>query len=245
MSRSLLVLTCLAVLAACVPSGATEVEDERLQINLLRERIADVGERRATADELLAATVASVREVDAIVSGLRQADSVDAARGTWEGVDRAFKRAKPGELRPALVELALAVDRARGTLHRARPELTSEWQKRYLDAEDAVLVAIREYAEASDEFGQTVVRHYDTYRDLHERTAIFVEQRWYYRTSEEAADAYELAVQPVLADLATAQADIAEARRPRDDAARAVNEAVEAADEVWRSRPTEAPVDDG
>ena len=245
MSRSLLVLVCLVVLGACIPSGATEVEDERLQINLLRERIADVGERRATADELLAAVVASVREVDAIVSGLRQPDSVDAARDTWGGVDRAFKRAKPAELRPALVELALAVDRARGTLHRARPELTSEWQVRYLDAEDAVLVAIREYAEASDEFGQTVVRHYETYRGLHERTAVFVEQRWFYRTSEEAADAYELAVQPLLSDLASAQAAIADARRPRDDAAQAVNEAVEAADEVWRSRPTEAPDSDG
>lgn len=241
MSRWLLVLLCVALLGACTPSGAAEVDDERLKIARLRDDITQVGEHRRTADDLLARTVAAVREMDAIVSGLRQPDTVDSARDTWERVDTAFQRADPAALRPALVELAFAVDRARETLHRAREDLTTEWQVSYLDAEDAVLVAIRDYAEASDAFGLAVVGHFDTYTDLHQRTAVFVEQRWFYRTPEEAADAYELAVQSVLASLATAQAQIADARDVRDAAAEAVNDAVAAADQVWESRPTESP----
>lgn len=232
----------LAVVLAACPGGRGDpvVDAGALELAQLHEEMSQVASAQRTADTALGASVRAVRELDAIVGALRNLEKVDAARGTWQGVTDAFAAAHPETLRDLLVELAFAVDRARGSLREARGHLEGDWEQRYLDAEDEVLAAVRSYAEAADRFGQAINAHWPTYGDLHARTATFVEQAWFYRNSREAADAYELAVQPLLQALADAQAAVAAARDERDDAGTEVNVAIAAAREVWAARPDAA-----
>ncbi len=243
--RLLPLLVLAAVSAACASAPAEpspSVDPETVQE--LHRRMADVAEAQRTADRGLASAVEAVRQLDGIVSGLRDPGRVDDAKDSWPRVSAAWGAASSEQLREGLVDLASAVDEARVVLDRVRDEAHSEpWLRDYLDAEDEVLVRTRSYAETADRLARALVRHWPTYTDLHDRTARFVEQRWFYRTSQEAADAYELAVQPLLGELASGQEAIAEAREERDAAAREVNESVAAATDAWSSRddPTASP----
>lgn len=234
---SLVLAALLAGACAGPPAGEATPSPGPDAVRELHDRMAEVAADQRRADQRLAAAVEAVRQLDGIVSGLRDPERVDDAKDSWPRVDAAWQGASADGLREGLVELATAVDRARMALDRVRDEAAAEpWVREYLDAEDEVLVRTRAYAETADRLAQALVRHWSTYEDLHERTATFVEQRWFYRTSQEAADAYELAVQSVLGQLAAAQEDIAAAREERDGAAREVNEAVAAAREAWEAR---------
>lgn len=232
--------------AACMGAPAADpsssVDPEALQE--LHARMADVADAQRDADRRLAVAVEAVRQLDGIVAGLRDPDRVDEAKDSWPRVEAAWRAASSEGLREGLVDLATAVDRARAALDRVRDELGDEtWPRDYLDAEDEVLVRTRSYAETADGLARALVASWPTYEDLHDRTARFVEQRWFYRTSQEAADAYELAVQPLLSELAAGQEAIAAAREDRDASAREVNEAVAVAREAWEARddPTASP----
>lgn len=243
----LLVLAAL-VSVACASAPAEEpspsVDPEAVQ--QLHRRMADVAEAQRSADRDLAAAVEAVRQLDGIISGLRDPQRVDEAKETWPRVEAAWNAASSEGLRQGLVELASAVDEARVALDRVRDEVASEpWLSEYLAAEDEVLVRTRSYAETADQLAQALVRYWPTYTDLNDRTARFVEQRWFYRTSQEAADAYELAVQPLLEELAAGQETIAGAREGRDAAAREVNEAVRDARDAWETRDEVQPSPSG
>lgn len=207
----------------------------------LRTEIAAVARAQRTSDERLAAALDAVRRMDGLVSGLRDPGRVDDAKEEWPAVDGAVGSVEAIRLRDGFVRLAREIDGARATLVAVLDDLPTEWERRYLQAEDAVLVALRSYAETTDRLAQTLAQEWPVYAELRARTATFVEQRWFYRTSQEAADAYELAVGPVLGDLAAAQRAIAAAREERDDAAAAVNGATEAADDVWEARDAASP----
>lgn len=241
-SLLLVALLSAACLGAPDADPSPSVDPDALQE--LHERMAEVADAQREADRRLAAAVEAVRQLDGIIAGLRDPERVDEAKDSWSRVDAAWKAASSEGLREGLVDLATAVDRARAALDRVRDELGAEtWPREYLDAEDEVLVRTRAYAETADRLAQALLAYWPTYEELYARTARFVEQRWFYRTSQEAADAYELAVQPLLAELAAAQETIAEAREERDASAQEVNEAVAAAREAWEARddPTAPP----
>lgn len=228
--------------AACASAPAEEPSVDPGDVQELHARMADVASSQAAADRQLAAAVEAVRQLDGIIAGLRDPGQVDAAKGTWPRVEAAWSAASPDGLRDGLVDLATAVDEARIALDRVRDQVTDEeWLADYLDAEDEVLRRTRSYAETADTLARALQRYWPTYQDLHDRTARFVEQRWFYRTPQEAADAYELAVQPLLTELSAAQEAIAEARDARDEAARAVNDAVGSAQDEWEDRPSPSP----
>lgn len=228
--------------AACASAPADEPSVDPAAVQELHARMADVASSQSAADRRLAAAVEAVRQLDGIIVGLRDPEQVDEAKGTWPRVGAAWSAASPDGLRDGLVDLATAVDEARIALDRVRDRITDEeWLVEYLDAEDEVLRRTRSYAENADALARSLQRYWPTYEDLHDRTRRFVEQRWFYRTPQEAADAYELTVQPLLPELSAAQEAIAEARDARDDAARAVNGAVEAARDAWEYRPSPSP----
>lgn len=234
---SLLLLLAAVVSVACAAAPADEPTVDADAVDDLRARMADVADAQREADRRLAAAVEAVRQVDSVISGLRDPRQVDVTKRTWSRVDAAWQAASADGLRDGLIDLATAVDQAREALDRVRSGLDHDTSvEGYLEAEDEVLVRTRSYAETADRLAQALQHHWPTYTELHARTARFVEQRWFYRTPQEAADAYELAVQPLLGDLASGQHAIAETREQRDAAAEEVNEAVAAARDAWESR---------
>lgn len=243
---SALLVGLLAVACSAAPAQEPTPSVDAEAVDELHARMADVARAQAEADRELAAAVEAVRQLDSIIGGLRDPGRVDEAKESWPRVEAAWTAASTDGLREGLVELAESVDEARLALNRVREQVSGdEWPAAYLDAEDEVLRRTRAYAETADELARALVRYWPTYQGLYDRTARFVEQRWFYRTSQEAADAYELAVQPLLSELSAAQGSIADARDARDEAAREVNEAVASARGAWADRDPASPSPSG
>jgi hypothetical protein len=253
MSRLLASLLVLG-LASCTANGVTSAEPApqatpaSVTLDDLRAEIAEVASLQRDADRRIGAVLVAVRDLDAIIGRFRDPETVDDARAAWSDVDARAAAVVVDGLRDPFFELAHAVDRARQTLAGMRAVLVDDggddpsgaWALDYIEAEDAVLVAVREYAEDADRLARALITHWATYEEISEETSVFVEQRWYYRTSQEAADAYELTIQSKLPLLQVAQGDIADAIVTREDAAEAVSEAVAEARSAWVARP--APV---
>lgn len=246
-ARSLLLV--LLVLAACAPGrgsaggppSPSPRPDRAEQLADVTDAVADVAAAQAEADPLLASALSGVRELDLLVARLRDPATVDTARDDWDRVRSAVDAVDLSPLRPAIRELAFAVDRARAALAVAERDAPTAWEARYLEAEDRTLLAVRAYAEDADALAQVLERNWPTYAAIAQLTGPFVERRWVYRSSEEAAAAYEVEISRHLVDLARAQDRIAEFRERRDEAARAVNEAVADTRDVFRQRPSEPP----
>ena len=239
MHRAVLLLIAVALVAGCEVDGGPAPADTPEPIDLagLRETVAEVNELHTRGQAQLATTLDAVRELDLIIDEFRAPETIDEARETWPQVAEVVARAEIDELREPFFELAHAVDRARGELRVALERVDEDWVREALEAEGEALVVIREYAEEVDRLARTLITHWPTYEGITESTEEFVEQRWFYRDAEEAAEAYELAVSGYLDPLQIAQEEIGEALDRRDDAAERVNEAVAAASERWEQRP--------
>ncbi|MBW3657672.1 MAG: hypothetical protein KY457_03475 [Actinobacteria bacterium] len=237
----------LATLVACGTGAPTAspspspAPDRAEQLAEVTAAVADVAAAQAAADPLLASALSGVREVDFLVARLRDPATVDTAKDAFPRVRSAVEAVDLAPLRPAIREIAFAVDHARAALAVAERDAPTAWEARYLAAEDRTLVAVRTYAAEADALAQVLERYWPTYLEVADVTGTFVEERWLYRSSDEAAAAYEVELAPHLPELATAQERIAEFRERRDAAARDVNEAVADTREVFRSRPTDDP----
>lgn len=239
MRRVLLVAVIAAVLAACgepTPPVTTEVDRRAAEFARLNARMTVIAEAQSSADPLLATQLESLREFDASVEALRDPERVDAVKDDALVVAEALDASAVDDLRDRYREVAFAVDDARNTLGRARREVSDDWERQYLDAQDEVLSAVRDYAEEADALVQVIGTYWDVYAAVRDETATFVKQRWFYRTPQEAADAYELAISDHLDRLMKARATIAEFASRRDAAAVAVNQATADAAQVWASR---------
>lgn len=234
-------VACAAGGAVVAPSSPSPAVDRAEQLAAVTDAVADVAAAQAAADPLLATALTGVREVDRLVARLRDPATVDTAKDDWPRVASAVAAVDLTPLRPAIREIAFAVDRARAALATAERDAPTAWEARYLAAEDETLLAVRTYAAEADALAQVLERHWPTYAAVAALTGPFVERRWVYRSSEEAAAAYEVELARHLADLAGAQATIEEFRERRDEAARAVNEAVAETRRVFRDRPTAEP----
>lgn len=244
MRRPVVVFGALLALAASAcggdsapPQATASVDDTSIRVAALHDEMADVAENQQVADPALADALSAVRRLDEVVAQLRDTERVDDAQDTWEGVDAMFTGVDPAGLRQPYIDLAFAVDDARATLRSTREVLDEDWQRGYLDAEDEVLTAVRGYAETADKLVQVVVRHWPTFESAHAVAARFVEQRWFYRSAQEAADAFEVQIGDLLPRLNAARREIAEFVAQRQDAAKVVNEASQTASRRWRERP--------
>lgn len=242
MRRFLLAAAVLALAAACsnATSSSPEVDGGAVEMARLNTAVATVAEEQSEADPLLADHLEALRRLDAIIEELRDPEQVDAAKGRWQAVAEALEVVDVEALRTAYREVAFAVDEARVALAEAREDVDGGWESDYFTAQDGVLGAVREHARAADALAQMIGAHWGMYRDLRDITATFVEQRWFYRTPLEAADAYELEIKPHLEQLREARSLVARYTAERDDAAVAVNQATAEAAAVWASRPADA-----
>ncbi|HEX9889275.1 MAG TPA: hypothetical protein VGA69_07335 [Nitriliruptorales bacterium] len=241
-------LTMLAVVATSLPgctpqdpiARPTSGDEVALRIDRLNQQMADVARSQRDATAGLRPVLEAVRELDAFVAGMRDPERIRSVEDTWPRVDAAYTSVDPTGLRASLVELAVDVDVARVTLARAREALPQTWERRYLDAEDQVLMAVRSYAEGTDALVQVLQRHWPTYGQVHAACAAFVSANEFYRTSQEAVQAYEVRVGRMLGPLAGAQGEFVRFRDAQVEAAASVNRASETAAGAWAARPSGA-----
>lgn len=240
--RLLLATLSVVALAACTSERRsrpppTPPATRSAAVSHLRGRLAEIASAQAAVDRELSATFTAVREISHVTSRLRDPATVDTTDDAWRRATAAYRAVEADALPDGPQRLRREVEAARAALEHVRVDVTSDWDAAYLAAQDAVLVELADYGDAAEHLAQVLQRHWPTYAELHDRTATFVEQRWLYRDRQEAADAYELAVSPLLERLAAAQAAIRAAREVREAAASDVNAATDAAAEVWRRRP--------
>lgn len=224
------------ILAACSSDG-TVVSDSRARMGRLRDAVSTVAEAQRGADAELSLVVSGIRDLEETVLRLRSADTVDAAVEEWPDVSSDWPDEGAAPVREALRRVALEVDDARLVLVAVRAERTDEWERSYLDAQDAVLSALRTYAEAADRLAQVVELRWEDLAEIHDLVDSFVERRWFFRTDTEATQAFEVEVDDLVRPLDRAVNDVAALTAEREAAATAVNEATELAQDLWLRRP--------
>lgn len=238
-----LVIAMLAV--ACDPTAVeqptTVVDDRDVQIAELRTEFNDLAALQGVADADLTDTLEAARALDRSVARFLDPATLYQQGDDWEQVQDVVDAARFTDLRQPYIDVALAADRARMTLSRAEERVDNEVDRAYLEAQDDVLVAIRSYAEQADRIAQLLERHGDVYLRFVTQNASFTERRFFFRTAEEAADAYATEVDSFLGDLATAQSQVAGEVGPWQDAAVAVNDATLRARRIYESRDEVSP----
>lgn len=237
-------LVAVLLLAGCSATPLpepTQVDDREAVLSALRDEVAAVGAGRGEADAAVNEVLEVVRAVNEAVAGLGNATTFDATLAAYEDdVHARVAAVEVDGLRDGYFAVAEDVDEARQTLASARQRLDDPWEATYLDAQDAVLLAVRDYAEVADRLAQLVVQHWPAYTDADGRIVDFAARRGNYRDTQEAFDALAVELDTVVDQLAVAEAQIAEYRGRRTAAGRAVNEASADAVDVYERRPSEA-----
>lgn len=242
--RPLPLLLAVLLLVGCSasprPVATSSEADERDAVLVdLRAEVAAVAEQQATADEATNDVLAAVRRVDEAVAALGDVTEFDATlSGYVDGVHVVVAEVDATGLRDGYLAAAEEVDVARQTLADARARLDDPWEVTYLDAQDEVLLAVRDYARTADRLAQLLEQHWPTYEEVDTRVTDFAGRRGNYRDTPEAAAALAVELDTVIDDLAVAEAQIADYRRRRADAGEVVNEASSAAVEVYEQRPS-------
>lgn len=220
------------------PTTSTSVGERGQVLSALRTEVAEVAELQAAADRAVNDVLGVVRRVDEALDGLDGAATFEAALDEYPPVHAEVTATEAERLRDGYLGVAEAVDEARATLAAARVELDGDpWEVEYLDAQDQVLVLVRSYAETADQLAQLLERHWPTYVDVDEHVVEFAEGRDNYRDTEEAVDALAVELDPVLDDLAVAQAQIADHGQQRTAEGRAVNDATADLRSIYERRP--------
>lgn len=226
--------------AAPLVAPSTPVIDDRgVRLRELRTAVDAVATSQGTADERVNLALDATRAVDRSVARYLDPATLYAQGDSWGEVQAAVDAADFEGLREPYFDVAIAADRARQALSRAREDVADDWERRYLDAQDEVLLAVRVYAEEADRVAQLLERHGPTYLALAAQNQSFTERRFYFRDADEAADAYATEVDPLLDDLLTAEQQLAAQVATWREAGIAVNDASAAAREIYEERSSD------
>lgn len=246
--RLLTLLLLVPLLASCSASPtpaatSTEAAVREAVLSDLRDEVATVAEQQAAADVAVNDVLGAVRQVDEAVAALSDVTRFDdVLSGYVDGAHATVAATDATGLRDGYLAVAEEVDAARQTLADARQRLDDPWEVTYLDAQDEVLLAVRAYARTADRLAQLLEQHWPTYEQVDAVVADVAGRRGNYRDTPEAAAALAVELDPVVDDLAVAEAQIAEYRGKRAEAGQAVNEASADAVAVYEERPA-APTD--
>ena len=244
--RRLSLLLVVPLLVSCSASPTpvatpSETAEREEVLADLRSEVAAVADQQAAADADTNEVLAAVRRVDEAVAALADVTEFDATiSGYVDEVHAVVAATDATGLRDGYLAVAEEVDAARQTLADARARLDDPWEVTYLDAQDEVLLAVRDYARTADRLAQLLEQHWATYEEVDARVTDAAGRRSNYRDTPEAAAALAVELDTVLDDLAVAEAQIAEYRRRRADAGEVVNEASAAAVAVYEERPPAA-----
>lgn len=232
-SRALLATALAVAIAACAGGepgrvDASEVNAAMAEVSRTRQQVA------AAIDP---AQRVAVRLPD-IVAGMRSPSSVDDVLEQVPAVAGAAAGVDPATFTPRLDELDAALEAAREALDDVAPELQPDsWQAQFVTAQAEVVGALGRWSEASRTAAQPLAAQWEVYARVAEAAATLDEDRWLYRSPEEAAGTWEIAIADDLAPLEAATEAVAPTLPPRDEAAAAVAAADDEAEAVYAARP--------
>ena len=231
---------CVAVLTACVGTSAPQAAPTpTVDAAAVNDAMAAVADARRVAAEQVDAELRAATRVDPIVAGLRSPSSIDQTLEEVPAVVTLFERADPAAGVAVLDRLDTALATAEAAITDAAAQVGPEtWQARFLTAQREVLVALEEWSAASREVHRVVQEHWELWQGVVDAAAALDENRWLYRTQEEAAGTWEIEIGDQLEPLAAAAAALGAATDARDEAATAVTAADARAAEVFAARPT-------
>lgn len=242
-SRLLLPLPALALLlVACAleapaPAPVPGPVTTALPVDTVARAVDAVAAEQTEADAEVEAALDAFRDADTTLAWVRSTLRIDAGLEQAEVAREGIAQVSAEALRTELREVAEAVDDARAELARVRAAVEDDWTARYLDAQDAVLMAVREHAATGDALAQVLGHARAHYLDALD---VVVEQaavRDRYRSVEEAVGAMQVALGPHLADLTASQDRIARYRREHVQQAAEVNRASADAATIYDARP--------
>lgn len=246
--RRLLAATLLSavVLGACTPAPEPQVapspSPSGLDATALNDAMAAVADaRRVVAEQVDAELRAAVR-VEPLAMALRSPSGIDEALEDVPTVVALLERAAPEDGGPALDRLDAALTVSEDALAATLEDADAgSWQEEFLLAQRDVLAALAAWADASRQVHQVVLDNWDLWAAVVADAAALDENRWRYRTQEEAAGTWEIEVGDALQPLADASAALAPAADARDAAAVEVAAADQEAAAVFAARPSEQP----
>ncbi|MTV26214.1 hypothetical protein FTX61_12455 [Nitriliruptoraceae bacterium ZYF776] len=230
----------LVLLAGCRGGDADEAPPTTVSLADLEVAVSAVAEEQREADAAVADHLAAVRDVDQVLRQVVDEVTVDVGLAAVAEAASALDQLDPELTREQLRELAARVDRARRQLAEVRPTAAPEVRD-YLDAEDEVLLAVRDHAEAGDAIAQLVERHRPGYLAALGTLDAVAERREDLRDPAEAAAAVEVALAPHVRPIELAQGQLEPFRRERDATGRAVNEAAADATAAFERLPPSGP----
>lgn len=230
-------------LAACTSSQTPDATPSpTVDAATVNHAMAAVSDSRRVAAEQVDAELRAAVRVEPLAMELRSPSSVDAALEEVPAVVAMFERTDPAEGAAALDRLDAALeagqDAVTGTLAEVDP---GSWHDEFLIAQQEVLAALAVWSQASREVQGTVEANWELWQQVVADAVALDENRWRYRTPEEAAGTWEIEVGGDVDELAEASAALGDATDARDEAATDVAAADRRAAEVFADRPSEQP----
>lgn len=230
------------VLAACAPTEEPAVAPSPTAVDAsaVNAALAAVADARAVAAGHVDAELRAAVRVEPLAQSLRSPSSIDDALEDVPGVAVLLQQVDPAAGATALDDLDASLEAAATAIATtASTAAPDSWQAEFLAAQAAVVTALQGWAGASRDVDMLAVEHWPMWQDVLEQAAVLDENRWRYRSQEEAAATWEIEVADVIEPLSTAHADVTAAAEARDAAAADVASADRAAAEVFDRRPTE------
>lgn len=226
------------VLAACAPGADAEAPTPPVDAAAVNDALGAVAAARGDAATQVDAELRAGVRVEPMVVALRSPSTVDATLEEVDAVAALLDGVDPaaGDVLLDRLDAALgtADDALVATSGQAAPD---SWQAEFLAVEREVVAALGAWAAASRDVHGVAATHWPLWRDVVARAATLHDERWRYRSEEEAAGTWEIAVADDLGTLNDASAALALAAAARDDAAALVAAADERAAAVFARRP--------
>lgn len=215
--------------ATAAPVDASEVNDAFAALTDAR------GAAATAVDTELRAGV----RVAPLAAGLRSPSTVDTALEDVPQAVTLFDRVDPDDVAPVLTRLDEALDRADAAGAAARDVATEgSWEARFLDAQAEAVTTLRTWNDASRAVHAVADDNWELWQQVVDAAAVFDENRFRYRTPEEAAATWEIEQGQATDQVMAADTELTGAATARDDAADAVAAADERVVEVFGERPS-------
>lgn len=230
------------VLAACAPTEqpAAAPSPTTVDAAAVNAALATVADTRAVAAGHVDAELRAAVRVEPLAQSLRSPSSIDESLEDVPGVAVLLQQVDTAAGDAVLDDLDAALDGAATAISQtAAMADPGSWQVEFLTAQGEVVTALQGWAAASRDVHALAVEHWPMWQDVLEEAAVLDENRWRYRSPEEAAATWEIEVADVVEPLAAAHATVTAAAEGRDAAAAEVASADRAAAEVFDRRPTE------
>ncbi len=233
--RSILAVVLTMAATACSPAAPAPASSEAGRVN---DAMTTVAAERVEVEGIVTRMVEAAGRVEPLASELRSPAAVDAALERVPSTLAAFDQLSPAAAAAAVDELELAIGRAAGIVDAAiAVEAEGSWEREFLGAQRSVLDALAGWSATNATVVAELDSRWATWDELVREAAVLDENRWRYRTTEEAAGTWEVENGGRVAGVREASAVLPSAVELLASAAAKVGAADDRAAEVFRARP--------